>query len=139
MGRKLVEATKASRMRRTRGETGRLRFLATGRADFLPAVADFVAGFAVFDLEPDFAAGAELLSSVFVPGGVAGSWFDVGETEGADGCAESDAGELEACGVAEATGSTPLRSTPNASTHHHLRPSRTTYLFFARRRKYQNP
>jgi hypothetical protein len=60
MGRKLVEATKASRMRRTRGETGRLRFFALAAcvcpvAVFLPATV--WPGFAAAELDFD---GADL-------------------------------------------------------------------------------
>ncbi len=71
MGRRLVEATKACRILRTRGEIGRLRFFALTRRpcvepvfDFLvPAVLLVVAGFVA---ALPFAAGSETFGLVGV-------------------------------------------------------------------------
>src|ERR1017187_8065042 len=133
MRRKVVDATKAWRMRRTRGDIGRrLLFAAAARAAAVPV---FLAG----DLLPAALAGfaavvegfvcADLGDEDFV--GADGFWpLDAGAPDFLSGGSDV-AGELcwRSEDVAEGV---PLRSPhspPSASTHHHLRPNRPTLLF----------
>src|ERR1700730_5541277 len=136
MRRKLVDATKAWRMRRTRGDIGRrLLFAAAARVvDFfvegLPApvlpffaavVEDFVcADFGVEGLvEADDACGSDAAVADFVS--------ELPEaTEGEVSC-----GNATECAVLRR----PNRA-PSASTRHNLRPNRPTLIIFA---EHQNP
>src|SRR5579862_1648654 len=129
MGRKVVEATKACRMRRTRGDMVRRRRRAAGlwllEADeLLWAVDDFAA------LPDDFADEA-LCSDFFVAG------FE-GEDEDCEleVCAGDGAGaSCGECTRAAVPGVLKLAHTRAATTHcHHLRPSRTTFFFCAETR-----
>ena len=119
MGRKVVEATKAWRMRRTRGDIGRfLRFavVAWGKPvrGFLAEGADFgcadlgVAGFAAVGLWA-----LDFLS-------------EVSEVAGGDACWGK---------ATERVLPRNVHRRPSASGHISLRPNRTTFNFFVRERQ----
>jgi hypothetical protein len=124
MGRKVVEATKAWRMRRTRGDIGRfLRFAvaAWGKA---------VRGFLV-DCDEDVDFGCAALGVGFVE--AAGVWsvdvdFLLEESEVAGG--ETFWGNA----IEYVLLSSPQR-TLSASSHRSLRPNRTTFNVLARERR----
>src|SRR5580704_17840767 len=119
MGCKVADATKACRIRRIRGETGRLCFFTTATW----AVPVFLALPVCFGL-----AGADF-------SGVAGavtSWLVFGEAAGACFSGLSEAEELPACGD-WASESVPPGSTHSTSTHDHSRPNRTTFVFYLSR------
>ena len=107
MGRSVADETNASRIRRMRGEIGRFLCAVRAVAGFLAVVPVLAAGFCVGVLAPDWS------GSVF-GGGVLGA-------VGACLSGESEAAGLEDCC---ANAHTPTK----ASTHHHLRPSRTTLV-----------
>src|ERR1035438_9401092 len=113
MRRKVVDATKAWRMRRTRGDIGRrLLFAAAARA----AV---VEGFVCADLGDEDFVGAD---GFWPLDAVAPEFLSGGSDVAGELCWRSE-------DVAEGV---PLRSphsTPSASTHHHLRPNRPTLIF----------
>src|SRR5579863_6722413 len=117
MGRRVAEATKASRMRRTRGEIGRLRFrcaAVVGAGDFDEAAdflaADFAAAFAG---DGDFCTGAGLGAEIC--GGEAGD-------EGLESCE----------GPASAEEMLPLRQ-QSRMTRPQMKTFRTTSVIFSRR------
>src|ERR1700760_1806482 len=138
MRRKLVDATKAWRMRRTRGDIGLRLFFAAAAwvvdflvEDLLAAVLPFFAAVVEDFVGADF--GFEGLVEAGGPwpsdAPVADFWSE--ESEGARG-------EVS-CG--NATERPVLRSphrAPSASTRHNLRPNRPTLIIFARRCERQN-
>jgi len=93
-----------------------------------PEVFSEVCGEAFSESEAVFSAASACFSEV------------LSEVLAGDDC--EDVGALDDCrGNARAIEGAPLRSPQNAasaSAHHHLRPNRTTFLFFARRREHQN-
>src|SRR6202140_4517453 len=138
MRRKLVDATKAWRMRRTRGDIGlRLFFAAAAR------VVDFFAEGLLAPVLPFFAAVVE--DFFFADFGVAGL-VEADDACGSDAAGADFVSELPvatggevSCG--NATECAVLRKphrAPSASTRHNLRPNRPTLIIFARRREHQN-
>jgi hypothetical protein len=115
MGRKLLDATKACRMRRTRGETGRFfrveatRRLALPPAGFLLAALFLACGRAALVAPPELSVDA---------------WGEGVPTSGAG------------LGSRDESASAEGRRAPNmlqriaaANTHHHLETDRTTFTF----------
>jgi hypothetical protein len=117
-----VEATKAWRMRRTRGDIGRfLRFAVVARVEAgrgFPVDFDGGVGFGCADLEVAGFASVALWALDFLSG--------ESEIVGADAC-WGKATEL-------VLHRSPHRR-PSASGHRSLRPNRTTFNFFARERQ----
>ena len=121
MGRKVVDATKAWRMRRTRGDIGRfLLFAAADRVTavlgFLPDLAAGGGDFGCADLEVERVVAADSPCE-----GFAGAGATAGLSEESEPCWEK-AGAFRS----------PLDML-SASNQHHLRPTRTTFIFRAER------
>src|ERR1700687_5999668 len=138
MRRRLVDATKAWRMLRTRGDIGRRLLFAAGAwvVDF------FVEGLLAAAL-PFF---AEVLEDfVGADFGVAGL-VEADDVGGSDAAVADFISELPVATGGEvswgnATECAVLRRphrAPSASTRHNLRPNRPTLIIFARRREHQN-
>jgi hypothetical protein len=121
MGRKVVEATKAWRMRRTRGDIGLRLFFAAARAvDFL---AEGLLA-AVLRLRADF--GVEgLVEADDACGSDAGVADFVSERPAATG------GKVSCENAAERAVLRKPHRAPSASTRHNFRPNRPTLMIFA--------
>src|SRR5882672_3611327 len=124
MGRRLAEATKASRMRRTRGERGRLRFLAAARVGagaFFTAA--FGEGFEVAGFGGDFSGAVWSEDDLSGAGDAACACV---EAKGVSDCRANAADEPAPFGS--------MNSAPRTSNHHCLRPNRPTFYFRAETR-----
>jgi len=123
MGRRLADATKAWRMRRTRGDIVRRRRAAAECAEDFFVPADFVP----VDLEDDFDR-AVFLAGVFAALDESLAGLSVLCFSGADAAGAS-------CARTTEIGDERLNETQSpapARTHHHLRPNRNTFFILSR-------